>query len=67
MTFIIYEAVTSNRLSLVFIAVTIHAIIDFISMMLHQVLRLPSWHVEAIILLMVTFSALCTYIIGKQK
>ena len=42
MIFIIYKAVTSSKLSLVFIAVTIHAIVDFISMMLHQVLRLPS-------------------------
>jgi len=67
MTFIIYKAVTSSKLSLVFIAVTIHAIVDFISMMLHQVLRLPSWYVEAIILIMATFSALYAYIIGKQK
>lgn len=67
MTFIIYKAVTSSKLSLVLIAVTIHATVDFISMMLHQVLRLPSWHVEGIILSMATFSAIYAYIIGKQK
>jgi uncharacterized membrane protein YhfC len=67
MAFIIYNAVTSSKLSLVFIAMTIHATVDFVSMMLHQVLRLPSWHVEAIILILATFSALYAYIIGKQK
>lgn len=66
LTFIIYRAVTS-KLAWVAVAVALHAAVDFISMSLYYVLKLPVWHVEAAILAMALLTVIFAYKIVKNE
>jgi len=67
MTFVIYKAVTSRKLTWVAFAVALHAAVDFISVTLYYVLRLPAWHVEAAILVMAILTVMFAYMLLKTK
>jgi len=66
LAFIIYRAVTS-KLAWVAVAVALHAAVDFISVSLYYMLRLPVWHVEAAILAMALLTVIFAYKIVKNE